>query len=66
MSGSYGTPGAAQPDPKQPVTSMDTAAAAAADRADRETADARSMAASRARARRKAGGAVAPSEGTGS
>ena len=49
MSGSYGTPGAAQPDPKQPVTSMDTAAAAAADRADRDTAEARSMAASRVR-----------------
>jgi hypothetical protein len=33
MSGSYGTPGAAQPDPKQPVTSMDTAAAEAAEAA---------------------------------
>ncbi|GGI46251.1 hypothetical protein BCL57_001330 [Agromyces flavus] len=66
MSGSYGTPGVPQPDPKQPVTSMDTEAAAAAARTDPEAADARSMAASRAGARRKDGGADAPTEGTGS
>ncbi|MFE5670732.1 hypothetical protein ACFQ58_03885 [Agromyces sp. NPDC056523] len=64
MSGSYGIPGTSQPDPKQPVTSMDTAAATAAEHAHGETADARSMAASRVR--RNADRAVAPSEGTGS
>jgi hypothetical protein len=41
MSGSYGTPGKPRPDPKQPVTSMDTAAAEAAAAAaeDQESED---------------------------
>jgi hypothetical protein len=43
MSGSYGTPGTPRPDPKQPVTSMDTAAeeaaAAAADAARNEESE---------------------------
>lgn len=36
MSGSYGTPGKPRPDPKQPVTSMDTASAEAAASAARD------------------------------
>lgn len=49
MSGSYGTPGKPRPDPKQPVTSMDTAAAeAAAAMAEAEESEDRPAAAGRA------------------